>query len=77
MARANSKTDASSDVLRLFSPQVAAVLRKEFRYLSRNGFVLISLLMPPILVLLFSLNSVADIPRSRIEGFRPTCSFQE
>jgi ABC-2 type transport system permease protein len=42
------------DALRFFSPQVAAVLRKEFRYLSRNGFVLISLLMAPILVLLFT-----------------------
>jgi len=43
-----------SDPLRLFSPQIAAILTKEFKYLVRNGFVLISLLMPPLLVLLFS-----------------------
>lgn len=33
---------------------MAAILVKEFKYLVRNGFVLISLLMPPLLVLLFS-----------------------
>ncbi len=43
-----------SDPLAFLSPPVAAVLTKEFKYLARNGFVLISLLMPPLLVLLFS-----------------------
>ena len=43
-----------SDPLAFLSPPVAAVLTKEFKYLVRNGFVLISLLMPPLLVLLFS-----------------------
>ena len=42
------------DTLSLLSPQVAAVVRKEFRYLARNGFVLVSLLLPPLLVLLFT-----------------------
>jgi hypothetical protein len=40
--------------LRLLPPQVAAVFRKEFRYLTRNGFAFLTLLMPPMLVLLFS-----------------------
>jgi ABC-2 type transport system permease protein len=53
-ARTISRGQASSDVLDLLSPQVAAVLRKDFRYLTRNGFVLVSLVMPPLLVLLFS-----------------------
>ncbi len=43
-----------SDPLAFLSAPVAAVLTKEFKYLIRNGFVLISLLMPPLLVLLFS-----------------------
>jgi ABC-2 type transport system permease protein len=43
-----------ADPLGFLSPQVAAILIKEFKYLVRNGFVLISLLMPPLLVLLFS-----------------------
>ncbi len=44
------------DRLNLLSPQVAAILRKEFRYLTRNSFAYLSLLMPPLLVLIFSLN---------------------
>ena len=51
--RANPATE-DSDALRLLSPQIAAVVRKEFRYLTRNGFAFITLLMPPLLVLLFS-----------------------
>jgi ABC-2 type transport system permease protein len=53
-APAAAKSEPGRDSLALFSPQVAAILRKEFRYLSRNGFVLVSLLMPPVLVLLFT-----------------------
>jgi ABC-2 type transport system permease protein len=49
--------DDGPDRLSLLSPQVAAVLRKEFRYLTRNGFAYITLLMPPLLILVFSMNS--------------------
>jgi hypothetical protein len=44
------------ETLRLLSPQVAAVLQKELRYLTRNGFAFLMLLMPPLLVVLFSLQ---------------------
>jgi ABC-2 type transport system permease protein len=53
-ARTISRRPTSPDVLALLSPQVAALVRKDFRYLTRNSFVLVSLLMPPLLVLLFS-----------------------
>ena len=43
-----------ADGLRLLSPQVAAVVRKEFRYLTRNGFAYLTLILPPMLVVLFS-----------------------
>jgi ABC-2 type transport system permease protein len=50
--------DDGPDRLSLLSPQVAAVVRKEFRYLTRNGFAYLSLLMPPLLILgIFSMNS--------------------
>jgi ABC-2 type transport system permease protein len=49
--------DDGPDRLSLLSPVVAAVLRKEFRYLTRNGFAYITLLMPPLLILVFSMNS--------------------
>ena len=43
-----------TDSLSLLSPQIAAIVRKEFRYLTRNGFQLLSLLLPPLLVLFFA-----------------------
>jgi ABC-2 type transport system permease protein len=45
------------DPLGLLSPQVAAIVRKEFRYLTRNGFAYLTLLLPPLLILIFSVNS--------------------
>lgn len=53
---------ARPDPLGFLSPPVAAILTKEFKYLLRNGFVLISLLMPPLLVLLFSSQIGAQHP---------------
>jgi ABC-2 type transport system permease protein len=44
------------DGLRLLPPQVAEVLRKEFHYLSRNGFSFVLLIMPPLIILLLSLQ---------------------
>jgi ABC-2 type transport system permease protein len=40
--------------LPFLSPQVFGVMVKEFRYLTRNGFALIPLLLPPIMVVFFS-----------------------
>jgi ABC-2 type transport system permease protein len=48
--------DDGLDRLSLLSPTVAAVVRKEFRYLIRNGFAYLTLFLPPILVLIFSMN---------------------
>jgi len=56
--RSIQASDDGPDRLSLLSPQVAAILRKEFRYLTRNGFAYLSLLMPPLLILgIFSMNS--------------------
>jgi len=46
--------DGGADGLSLLSPRVAAVVRKEFCYLTRNGFAFLALLMPPLLVLVLS-----------------------
>ena len=53
-SRVMRRDEGQSDALSMLSPQVAAILKKEFRYLRRNSFVLMSLLMTPLLVLLFS-----------------------
>src|SRR3989441_3651663 len=51
------REDESAVGLGLLSPQVAAVVRKEFRYLTRNSFAFLTLLMPPLLVLLLDRKS--------------------
>jgi ABC-2 type transport system permease protein len=51
-----------ADGLRLLSPQVAAVVRKEFRYLTRNGIAYLNLLLPPMLVFLFSYQFAGKHP---------------
>lgn len=38
------------------SPQVLAVLRKEFRYLTRNSFAAVTLLSPPLFIFLISMG---------------------
>ncbi len=49
------KVDFSlSGTLLFLPPQVAAIARKEFRYLKRNGMMLVSLIVPPIMVLFLS-----------------------
>jgi ABC-2 type transport system permease protein len=65
LVRTIAKADEGADGLGLLSPQVAAVVRKEFRYLTRNGFAYLTLLMPPLLVLVFS---------SQFAGRHPTVS---
>ncbi len=72
VARVSSARGEDSDALRLLSPQVAAVIRKEFRYLVRNGFAALLLFLPPILV--FALISQATV----LSGFKkgiPTEAF--
>ena len=40
----------------LLSPQVAGVIVKEFRYLTRNGFSFLALVVPPIMVTFFAVQ---------------------
>jgi ABC-2 type transport system permease protein len=54
VVRLVSRTAERSDALQLLTPQVSAVLRKEFRYLTRNSFAFFLLIMPPVFVLLFT-----------------------
>jgi len=54
--------DGDPDRLSLLSPQVAAIVRKEFHYLTRNSFAYLALLMPPLLILIFSMNFAGRHP---------------
>jgi hypothetical protein len=58
----------------LLSPQVGAVVRKELRYLLRNGFAALLLLLPPVLV--FALISQAALLRfTGAKGISPEMFF--
>ena len=54
--------DDGPDHLSLLSPQVAAIVRKEFRYLTRNGFAYLTLVLPPMLILIFSMDFTGRHP---------------
>lgn len=53
------------DRLSALSPQVTAVVRKEFRYLTRNSFSFFTLIVPPIMVLVFSGMFAGNRPTSQ------------
>jgi ABC-2 type transport system permease protein len=65
----------TSDGLRLLPPQIAEVLRKECHYLLRNGFSFVLLIMPPMMIVLFTLqgghhsNGVSTLGFSRSTFF--------
>ena len=54
IVRPVSRAAVQSDALYFLTPRVAAVLRKEFRYLTRNSFAFFLLVIPPVFVLLFT-----------------------
>jgi hypothetical protein len=62
IVRSTARKEEAPDRLRGLSPQVAAVVRKEFRYFTRNTFTLLTLTMPPALVLLFSAEFAGKHP---------------
>lgn len=67
------RRETREDALGLMSPQVAAVIRKEFHYLLRNGFAALVLFLPPILV--FALISQASLFRFSRGGVTPELFF--
>jgi ABC-2 type transport system permease protein len=74
-ARPIAGEDHGSDRLSLLSPPVAAVVRKEFRYLTRNGFAYLTLLMPPLLIMIFSMNFAGRHPTVGGKGVSPEIFF--
>lgn len=55
--RKKEKKQAVAEELRgLVAPQVAAVIAKEFRYLMRNGFAFLALVIPPVMVVFFTMQ---------------------
>ena len=74
IASKTAPAETGTDGLSLLSPQVAAVIRKEVRYLLRNGFAAMLLLLPPALVFtLISQSSLVHFMGSK--GISPELFF--
>ena len=75
-----SRRGARRHVLRpglpgFLSPAITGVMRKEFHYLTRNGFSFITLLLPPVMVMFFSMQFAGSHPQIREHGLSPETFF--
>ncbi len=69
------RREDSRELPRFISPGVAAVVVKEFRYLTRNGFAFITFLLPPIMVIFFSMQFAGKNSTLREHGLSPEKFF--
>ncbi len=65
----------SMGLLGFLSPPIAGVMRKEFHYLTRNGFSFITLILPPVMVMFFSMQFAGSNSQSREHGLSPQTFF--
>ena len=73
--RGPRRQNASSGSLGFLSPPVAGVMRKEFHYLTRNGFSFITLILPPIMVMVFSVQFAGSHSQIHEHGLSPQTFF--
>jgi ABC-2 type transport system permease protein len=57
------------------SPPVAGVMRKEFHYLTRNGLSFLSLIVPPAMVIFFTLEFAGSNSQIKDHGLSPQFFF--
>ena len=72
--RARRQT-TSSGKAGLLPPPVAGVMRKEFHYLTRNGFSFITLIIPPVMVMFFSMQFAGNNSQIKEHGLSPQTFF--
>ena len=75
MKRKDRRRDALTEQQGIIPPQVSAVMAKEFRYLFRNGFGFINLLLPPLMVIVFSFQFAGPSSALKEHGMRPQMFF--
>lgn len=56
-------------------PAIAGVMRKEFHYLTRNGFSFINLVLPPVMVLFFSMQFAGKHSMIKEHGLSPQAFY--
>jgi ABC-2 type transport system permease protein len=73
--RAARKQFTGVETQGLIPPAIAGVMRKEFHYLTRNGFSFINLLLPPVMVLFFSMQFAGKHSMLKEHGLSPQAFF--
>ena len=73
--RENRRQAASFGLPGFLPPPVAGVMRKEFHYLTRNGFSFITLILPPVMVMFFSMQFAGSNSLIHEHGLPPQAFF--
>jgi ABC-2 type transport system permease protein len=73
--RGNRRQASSFGLPGFLSPAIAGVMRKEFHYLTRNGFSFITLIAPPVMVMVFSVQFAGSNSQLREHGLAPQTFF--
>lgn len=75
VTRNRVKKETEREGFSLLSPVISSVLRKEFFYIIRNGLSLFSLFMPPVLVVIFTLQLAGKHPTMTKHAVSPDLFF--
>jgi ABC-2 type transport system permease protein len=59
----------------LIPPAIVGVLQKEFHYLTRNGFAFLQLILPPVMVVFFSMQFAGSNSSLKEHGLSPQTFF--
>jgi ABC-2 type transport system permease protein len=62
------RSEQTEEWLRFVPATVAAVMAKEFRYLTRSGFAFMTLLLPPIMVVFFTMQFAGETSQLKQHG---------
>jgi ABC-2 type transport system permease protein len=73
--RGTRRPATSAGLPGFLAPAVAGVMRKEFHYLTRNGFSFITLIIPPLMVMFFSMQFAGSNPQLKEHGLSPQTFF--
>jgi len=75
LKRAAKRATYAAESPELVPPAIAGVVRKEIRYLTRNGFAFLQLLLPPVMVLFFSFQFAGANSALKGHGLSPQSFF--
>jgi len=73
--RAAKRATYAAESPELVPPAIAGVVQKEIRYLTRNGFAFLQLLLPPVMVLFFSFQFAGANSALKEHGLSPQSFF--